>query len=325
MEIQVSVLITTFNQKDYIQECIDSCMAQETNFNFEILINDDCSTDGTKDIVLSYAERYPDLVKVLTHQENMYSKGFSPNRDFLYPIAKGKYLALCEGDDYWCDTLKLQRQYDAMENNPDAPFCVHSSKNINATNNSLISINRPYSKDTVVSRSRLLGEVHGFATASYFIRRSVYDSYIRSGMAYQKAHGDFNMSIYFAVLGPVLYLEKTMSVYRCFAKGSINESIFLAKCNDRYKILERNYLNRCSSLDYLNEITNKEFCDEIDNGKRFCEYNFLYDCAKIKELKTKYSARYKQESLKNRLKLYLKHYFPGLYYVLGKVKQYIYG
>ena len=96
-EVKVSVLCITYNQKDYISDALDSFINQKTNFKYEILVNDDCSTDGTKDIVIEYAKRYPDIIKPIFHEENQYSKGVSPIRDVLIPKAVGKYIAICEG------------------------------------------------------------------------------------------------------------------------------------------------------------------------------------------------------------------------------------
>lgn len=89
-EVKVSVLCITYNQKDYISDALDSFINQKTNFKYEILVNDDCSTDGTKDIVIEYAKRYPDIIKPIFHEENQYSKGVSPIRDVLIPKAVGK-------------------------------------------------------------------------------------------------------------------------------------------------------------------------------------------------------------------------------------------
>ena len=321
MSIEVSVFVMTYNQAKYIKQCIESCLSQKTSFKYEILINDDCSTDGTKEIILEYEKQYPERIRVVTHEQNMYSQGFMPDNEFLYPIAKGKYFAFCEGDDYWCDNDKLQKQYTLMEKNIESPMCVHASYNINANNNSLKSVNRPYPNDCVVSRDKVLGEVHAFATASYFIRRTAYESYIESGMINQKAHGDFNMSIYYATIGPILYIEKPMSVYRCGAVGSISESIFLQKRNERYKEVKRIYENRCSSLNYLDKITNNQFHKEIEQGKQFCEYEYLYDTGKFKDLKQRHRERYSKEKTKSKIKLYLKGICPKLYFWLGTIKQ----
>lgn len=122
----VSICCITYNHAPFIRQCLDGFLMQKTSFPIEILIHDDCSTDGTTEIVKEYAAKYPDLIFPMYETENQYSK---PNRqpiDFYnYRRARGKYIAYCEGDDYWTDPLKLQKQVDFMEANPEYSLCVH--------------------------------------------------------------------------------------------------------------------------------------------------------------------------------------------------------
>lgn len=116
----VSVCCITYNHAPYISQCVDGFLMQKTSFPYEIIINDDCSSDGTMEILKEYADKYPDLIQLILHDENQYSKGIrSILATFVYPLVKGKYIALCEGDDYWTDPLKLQKQVDYMEKHPE--------------------------------------------------------------------------------------------------------------------------------------------------------------------------------------------------------------
>lgn len=114
----VSICCTTYNHEPYIAKAIDSFLMQETDFPFEILIRDDCSTDKTADIVKQYAAKYPQLIKPVFEKENTFSKGVKPMPQ-LYKLARGAYIAICEGDDYWTDASKLQKQVDFLEENND--------------------------------------------------------------------------------------------------------------------------------------------------------------------------------------------------------------
>ncbi len=125
----VSICCITFNQKAYIKDCIDGFLMQKTNFNFEILIHDDASTDGTQEIISEYELKYPNLIKAILQLENQYSKGIKPLVKYIFPIAQGKYIALCEGDDYWTDPFKLQKQVDFLETNPHVGL-VHTDASI---------------------------------------------------------------------------------------------------------------------------------------------------------------------------------------------------
>ncbi|MDD4759279.1 MAG: glycosyltransferase family A protein [Bacteroidaceae bacterium] len=115
----VSVLCPTYNQAPFIKQCLDSVLTQQTTFRYEILINDDCSTDGTTKIVKEYAHKYPDLIRLFLHDQNQFTQGVDIIRDILLPEAEGKYIAICEGDDYWINANKLQHEADLMEQEPE--------------------------------------------------------------------------------------------------------------------------------------------------------------------------------------------------------------
>src|SRR5690554_4543980 len=117
--VLLSICCITYNHENYISQAIEGFLAQKTSFNFEIIIHDDASTDATASIVKKYEQEHPNLIKAIYQTENQYSKGIKPWPNFVFPIARGKYIALCEGDDYWTDPFKLQKQVDFLEANTD--------------------------------------------------------------------------------------------------------------------------------------------------------------------------------------------------------------
>lgn len=121
----VSIICNTYNHVSFIRQCLDGFIMQQTSFPIEILVHDDASTDGTADIVREYERNYPYLIKPIYQKENQYSKGVKVTLTYQYSRAKGKYIALCEGDDYWTDPLKLQKQVDFLENNFEYSVCGH--------------------------------------------------------------------------------------------------------------------------------------------------------------------------------------------------------
>lgn len=126
-DILVSVCVITYNHCNYIRQCLDGILMQQTNFPIEVIVNDDCSTDGTAEIIKEYELKYPHLFKPIYQVENQYSKGVRGMfAKFCFPKAKGKYIAMCEGDDYWTDPLKLQKQVDFLELNHDYSICGHN-------------------------------------------------------------------------------------------------------------------------------------------------------------------------------------------------------
>lgn len=119
----VSILCLVYNHKDFLRKCLDGFVMQQTNFPIEILIHDDASTDGSAEIIREYEEKYPLLFKPIYQTINQYSKGIPVSCTYQYPRCSGKYLATCEGDDYWVDPLKLQKQVEFLEANPEYGMC----------------------------------------------------------------------------------------------------------------------------------------------------------------------------------------------------------
>lgn len=132
----VSICCLSYNHAPFLKECLDGFMMQKTDFEYEVLIHDDCSTDGSDQIIKEYASKYPSRIFPLFEDENQYSKGMESVIDiaFNYNRARGKYIAYCEGDDYWTDPQKLQKQVDFMESHPDYSVCFHRCSHLNSEN-----------------------------------------------------------------------------------------------------------------------------------------------------------------------------------------------
>ncbi|MFW5700189.1 MAG: glycosyltransferase family 2 protein [Cyclobacteriaceae bacterium] len=127
----VSVCCITYNHENYIGDAVEGFLSQRTTFPVEVIIHDDASTDRTAGIIKKYANRYPEIVIPILQEVNQYSKGIKPSTTYVWPRAKGKYIALCEGDDFWTDPLKLQKQVDFLENNKDFVLSFHNTIGIN--------------------------------------------------------------------------------------------------------------------------------------------------------------------------------------------------
>jgi len=150
----VSVVCITYQHKEYINHAINSFLMQETTFPFEIIIRDDASTDGTKEIIKEYVKKYPNIIKPILESENQYSKGVKASMVTI-PLAKGRYIALCEGDDYWMDKRKLQIQADFLESHKECVITYHDAIVIDnngvITRDSLLGNNKQdYTKDELV-------------------------------------------------------------------------------------------------------------------------------------------------------------------------------
>ena len=139
-KILVSICCLTYNHEKFIARSIESMLSQVTNFNFEILINDDFSQDSTKSILLDYQKKYPSIIKPIFQKENIFSTqkyGVRMNPKFNFPRARGKYIALCEGDDYWGSNNKLQEQVDFLELNPLYSGAYHDTDMVDELGNNL--------------------------------------------------------------------------------------------------------------------------------------------------------------------------------------------
>lgn len=123
--VKLSICVVTYNHKDYIAQALDSFLMQKTNFKFQVIVGDDCSTDGTTEILKEYAKKYPDIIKPIFREKNI---GATKNSLEVYSNAKTPYVAICEGDDYWIDEYKLQKQVDFLETHPDYSICFHPVK-----------------------------------------------------------------------------------------------------------------------------------------------------------------------------------------------------
>ena len=119
----VSIVCEVYNHKPYLRRCLDGFVMQKTDFPFEIVIHDDASPDGSAEIIREYEKDYPQLFNPIYQTENQYSKGVQLWRTIQFPRARGKYIAICEGDDYWTDPLKLQKQVDYLEKETDCGLC----------------------------------------------------------------------------------------------------------------------------------------------------------------------------------------------------------
>ena len=215
-EIVVSVICNAYNHAPYIRECLDSLTRQQADFPYEILVHDDASTDGTADIIRACAALRPGIIKPLYQTENQYSKGGVMR--FQYPRAKGRYIALCEGDDYWTDPLKLRKQVSAMDAHPEIDICAHAADRIDGSTGAILERIAPSDRDTVFNTEEVIkGGGLFVATSSLLFRASLNDSIPPFR---QNRKTDYTLQIHGALRGGMLYLADNMSVYRFKTPGS---------------------------------------------------------------------------------------------------------
>ena len=220
MDIKVSICCLVYNHEPYLRKTLEGFVSQKTNFDFEVLIHDDASTDESANIIREYCEKYPSIFRPVYQAENQHSKKVPISKTFLYPMVRGKYVALCEGDDYWCDSSKLQLQYDYMETHPQCSMCTHDTAYIDFNGDYLghcvngSRANHNYSASAVIKADG----AGLFQTSSFFAKRHIIvdlpTTYYITGI------GDLPIAIYAGVSGYVHYIGRVMSCYRTGHAGS---------------------------------------------------------------------------------------------------------
>lgn len=220
----VSIHMPTYNHEPYIAQAIEGVVKQQTDFPIELIIAEDCSTDHTADIALKYRKRYSSLIRVITFEKNV---GMMNNFFRTHSACRGRYIAFCEGDDYWIDPFKLQKQVDFLEANLDCSWCFHSSKVVfvNGCGSGYISKPRKIPKECKFElKDIILGGGSFFATASTMF---VADSIRNLPDWFMKAYvGDTPLALLASMRGKIGFLPDVMCVYRANIKNSWSERIY---------------------------------------------------------------------------------------------------
>ncbi|WP_255490533.1 glycosyltransferase [Dysgonomonas sp. 511] len=202
--ITVSVSMITYNHEEFIAEAIEGVVMQKTNFAFELVIGEDCSTDRTREICIEYQKKYPDIIRLRLPETN---QGMMLNWINNIESGQGKYIALCDGDDYWTDPYKLQKQVDFMEANPDFAMCSHATHTLMC---GVLDDNMKIESD-VLTTEDLLKKDWALLTASIFFRK---DAHKTPDWYYTVKNGDYALQLIVSLSGKIKFLPEYMAVYR---------------------------------------------------------------------------------------------------------------
>ena len=232
-ETLVSIRCITYNHESYIRDCLEGFVIQKTSFPFEAIVHDDASTDGTAAIIREYAEKYPDIIKPIYETENQYSKHDGSLRrimdEAISPSAK--YIAICEGDDYWIDPLKLQKQADFLETHPDyglvsSDFFAFRQKDGQCVNFSQSPImDGNCFLDIVTEKKRV-------QTLTVCIRKNIFFSREKLDPA-KYFLGDQNFILTAALKSKIYCFPQKMGVYRILEESAVH-----SKKKNNYKMLD---------------------------------------------------------------------------------------
>lgn len=256
----VSVILLTYNHKNYIAQAIDSVLEQKVTFNYELLIGDDCSTDGTCEIVDSYFKKYPNLVKTVRSKQNV---GPVKNEKRLIEESKGKYIAFLEGDDYWVDTLKLQKQIDFLESNPDYGL-VHGDVNhyFEETKKTIFSVNKYYKKPIYngnIYREILKPDPLFIKTATTCFRKELLKHFdFEKAINENWVLTDLPLWIDLSYNSKIYYFEDVFATYRLLKESASRTSSLEKRINYHKNVfkIKQHYFNKYNiEVDIINNLT----------------------------------------------------------------------
>ncbi|WP_110632921.1 glycosyltransferase family 2 protein [Salinicola salarius] len=268
VDIQVTVVVPTFNHAPYLDQAMKGILGQKTSFPFKVVVYDDASTDGTSDIVKGYQQRYPEIVDAYIASFNHYSQDIPRTEHFS--LLRGEYIAYCEGDDYWINEDKLQIQFDLLERY-DVNLCVHPAI-IYFEESGRTDLFCSYGDKLSLLSPQLTYKLKNqFApTASYFLRQSCHASLQQFMEERRPGYGDFFIE---ALCGekPYLYTPEVMSVYRRGHIGSYSANT----SRNQTEELQRDFDNSIHNLNLLHKfiMTNENLLEErrLNIEKDFCQ------------------------------------------------------
>lgn len=225
----VAIWTMTYNHAPYIRECLDGIVMQQTNFPFVAIVHDDCSLDGTIEIIKEYASKYPDIIKPIFEEENQYSKhngSLDRIKQQSLTATGAKYIAMCEGDDYWTDPLKLQKQVDFLETHPDYGMCYTKVKRYNQSKTSFIDIwggpnetlEQLLYKNTIPTLSVLFR--HNLLKQYYYEIKPETQKWIM---------GDIPLWLYIAADSKIYFMNETTGVYRILKESASHSSSSISR------------------------------------------------------------------------------------------------
>lgn len=267
--IGVSIICVVYNQAEYIKDALDGFLRQKTDFDYEILVHDDASTDGTVEILKEYQCKYPQKIQLILETENQHSRGVDITKDIMLSYVRGKYIAYCEGDDYWCYDGKLQAQYELMESHPEVSLCYHNGIIFDLKSEEMVLAVTRYKSGYIEDEHIICPAKGWFPTASSFYRTAYLAEKPKLGAPTE----DEEMRLYMACRGKIYFINKVWCTSRRFAK----EVWYVKYCMDK-GIADQYNKDFLSFFKKYNEYSDKKY-EKYFYGR--IRWNFVYHIDKF--------------------------------------------
>lgn len=249
----LTVCCITYNHEKYIRKTLEGFINQKTSYKFKVIVHDDASTDNTRKIIEEFQYKYPNIIFPVFQDENKYSQHIDFVGQYIYPNLEGKYVAYCEGDDYWSDENKIQMQVDFLERNLEYVMCVHKVLMVNTENDSLNKF-LCYSNEDHDCTVEEIVKYNPYHISSFVVRRKVLEDMPKEFGCFEI--GDYSKIMYFVLNGKIRYIDKQMSCYRVGTPNSWTQCTISSKYNMiRFKenlIDLLSYINSYSLFKYNN-------------------------------------------------------------------------
>lgn len=210
-DITLSIICVCYNHEKYIRACLDGFIMQKCDFSFEVIIHDDASTDNSANIIREYQEKYPEIIKPIYQKENKYTTNENIWIDYIFPKVNGKYIAMCDGDDYWTDPLKLQKQVDFLESHPDYVLCYHKVQELYPDGKILDDNFNKENVEKDVTLQYLAEHSNVIHTPSIVFRKKT--PILPLELSNLPA-GDYPLNMYLLQFGKGKYFPNEMAIYR---------------------------------------------------------------------------------------------------------------
>ena len=312
-EIMVNVYCLVYNHEQFLRSALDGFVNQKTSFAYQVIVHDDASTDNSASIIREYEKRYPNIICGIYQTENQYSKKINILNTYIKPKVIGKYVAICEGDDYWCDELKLQKQFDYMETHSNCSACAHNTLEKYVERNKTRIMFSKKEHDITIDDFLRTTE-NQYHTSSLFYR-SEYLLAEKPDFCYAVPRvGDYPMALYLLLQGNIHYFKEVMSVYRYGTKHSWSKRT----ANLRDRIAHYDGLIKMYQL--ADEYSNHLHSDAFSTLILLRELQVLAFQGKWRRIKDeKYKQAWNQLSRKNFLLYKLGAHFPVIFMIKWKL------